>query len=79
MTNTADTAAYQHLTTGGAVQLHPPPAKWGSSDISIHCLGYLQYRAEPKEVEAGVGGGDDGGGGGGGLEHLCSSAAHQCI
>ena len=29
-----------------------PP--WGTSDISTHCVGCIQYRAEPKHVKAGV-------------------------
>ena len=43
--------AYQHLESIQSNYTIPP---WGTSDISTHCVGYIQYRAEPKQVEAGV-------------------------
>ena len=41
--------AFQRLSTERTRQ-----SPWGKSDISTHCIGYLQYRAEPKQVEVGV-------------------------
>ena len=42
---------YRIPTLGEQGELYNPP--WGTSDISTHCIGYIQYRAEPKQVEAG--------------------------
>ena len=42
------TTAYQPWTTGITIQ-----SQW-DKDILTHCIGYIQYRAEPKQVKAGV-------------------------
>ena len=49
-TDTKYKRVYQHLTTGTI--LYNPP--WGTSDILTHCIDSMLYRAEAKQVKAGV-------------------------
>ena len=48
----SDAEYKQHTNIWQKGALYNPPRD--KSDISTHCISYIQYRAEPKQDEAGV-------------------------